>query len=64
MVSLLQRLCSSWQKNLPDYYGTFVVGCFDDTGVWDLLDKVRRPVIGIGQAAYHWASLFRNDLWS
>ena len=38
-------------------YAAFVVGCFDDTGVWDLTDQVRRPVIGIGQAAYHWASL-------
>ena len=44
-------------EELPDHYGTFVVGCFDDTGVEQLLDKVRRPVIGIGQAAYHWASL-------
>ncbi|HAN80298.1 MAG TPA: HyuE hydantoin racemase, partial [Gammaproteobacteria bacterium] len=42
---------------LPDHYGAFVVGCFDDTGVERLLDKVKRPVIGIGQAAYHWASL-------
>ena len=33
------------------------MGCFDDTGVWDLINQVGRPVIGIGQAAYHWASL-------
>ena len=44
-------------ERLPDHYGAFVVGCFDDTGVERLLDKVKRPVIGIGQAAYHWASL-------
>jgi allantoin racemase len=44
-------------SQLPDAYDAFVVGCFDDTGVWDLIDQVRRPVIGIGQAAYHWASL-------
>ena len=42
---------------LPDCYGAFVVGCFDDTGVERLLNQVSRPVIGIGQAAYHWASL-------
>ena len=42
---------------LPEAYAAFVVGCFDDTGVWDLIDQVGRPVIGIGQAAYHWASL-------
>lgn len=44
-------------SQLPDTYAVFVVGCFDDTGVWDLIDQVGRPVIGIGQAAYHWASL-------
>ena len=44
-------------EGLPDRYSAFVVGCFDDTGIERLLDKVRRPVIGIGQAAYHWASL-------
>ena len=38
-------------------YAAFVVGCFDDTGVWELVEQVGRPVIGIGQAAYHWASL-------
>ena len=42
---------------LSDDYVAFVVGCFDDTGVWDLVEQVGRPVIGIGQAAYHWASL-------
>ena len=43
--------------NFPGDYATYVVGCFDDTGVWDLMNRVGRPVIGIGQAAYHWASL-------
>ncbi|GAA6179019.1 aspartate/glutamate racemase family protein [Shimia sp. NS0008-38b] len=37
---------------------TIIIGCFDDTG----LDEARRlstcPVIGIGQAAYHMASLY------
>ncbi len=43
--------------NFPGGYAAYVVGCFDDTGVWDLINQVGRPVIGIGQAAYHWASL-------
>ena len=43
--------------NFPGDYAAYVVGCFDDTGVWDLINQVGRPVIGIGQAAYHWASL-------
>ena len=47
----------SMVAKLSDDYVAFVVGCFDDTGVWDLVEQVGRPVIGIGQAAYHWASL-------
>ena len=47
----------SLAANFPGDYAAYVVGCFDDTGVWDLIDQVGRPVIGIGQAAYHWASL-------
>lgn len=43
--------------NFTGDYAAYVVGCFDDTGVWDLIDQVGRPVIGIGQAAYHWVSL-------
>ena len=54
---LATKAMLSLVSQLPDAYDAFVVGCFDDTGVWDLIDQVRRPVIGIGQAAYHWASL-------
>lgn len=54
---LATKAMLSLVSKLPDHYVAFVVGCFDDTGVWDLIDQVRRPVIGIGQAAYHWASL-------
>ena len=35
-----------------------IIGCFDDTGLSAARELVRCPVIGIGQAAYHLASLF------
>ena len=38
-------------------YDALVVGCFDDTGVDALRCVVDVPVIGIGEAAYHAASM-------
>jgi allantoin racemase len=35
-----------------------IIGCFDDTGLHDARALATCPVIGIGQAAYHLASLF------
>lgn len=35
-----------------------IIGCFDDTGLLAARELVSCPVIGIGQAAYHLASLF------
>ncbi len=35
-----------------------IIGCFDDTGLSAARNLVTCPVIGIGQAAYHLASLF------
>jgi len=34
-----------------------IVACFDDTGLWELRAKSDVPVIGIGEAAYHVASV-------
>lgn len=34
-----------------------IIACFDDTGLWELKQKAPIPVIGIGEAAYHIASL-------
>lgn len=34
-----------------------IIGCFDDTGLAEARDIAACPVIGIGQAAYHMASL-------
>ena len=35
-----------------------IIGCFDDTGLYAARELATCPVIGIGQAAYHLASLF------
>lgn len=37
---------------------TIIIGCFDDTGLYAAREQSLCPVIGIGQAAYHMASLF------
>ncbi len=34
-----------------------IIACFDDTGLQDARRIATCPVIGIGQAAYHWAAL-------
>ena len=34
-----------------------IIACFDDTGLWELKAKAPVPVIGIGEAAYHVASV-------
>ncbi|MEM6891433.1 MAG: aspartate/glutamate racemase family protein [Pseudomonadota bacterium] len=34
-----------------------VIGCFDDTALQEAAKRARCPVIGIGQAAYHYAAL-------
>ena len=35
----------------------YVIGCFDDTGLSSARTLTTKPIIGIGQAAYHLASL-------
>lgn len=37
--------------------GGIIVGCFDDTALEDAADLADCPVIGIGQASYHYAAL-------
>lgn len=43
------------EKNL-DYDG-FVIGCFDDTGLLEARMISKKPIIGIGQSAFHMAAL-------
>ena len=35
----------------------FILGCFDDTGLFEARDMSAKPVIGIGQAAFHLATI-------
>lgn len=35
----------------------FILGCFDDTGLFEARAMTTKPVIGIGQAAFHMAAL-------
>jgi len=37
--------------------GAVLIACFDDTGLWELKARSAVPVIGIGEAAYHVASV-------
>lgn len=39
---------------------TIIIGCFDDTGLFEARRIAACPVIGIGQAAYHMAALAGN----
>jgi allantoin racemase len=41
-------------------YDAVVIACFDDTGLDAARCLTDRPVIGIGEAAYHYASLIAN----
>ena len=34
-----------------------IIGCFDDTALEDAANLADCPVIGIGQASYHYAAL-------
>lgn len=38
-------------------FDAIVIACFDDTGLYEARRRVRVPVIGIGEAAYHAATL-------
>ena len=41
-------------------YDAVVIACFDDTGLDAARCLTDRPVIGIGEAAYHYASMIAN----
>ena len=46
-------------RNTPDF-DAVVLACFDDTGLDAARCLTDKPVIGIGEAAYHYASLISN----
>jgi len=38
-------------------FDAVIIACFDDTGLWELKERTKLPVIGIGEAGYHSAML-------
>lgn len=38
-------------------FDTIIIACFDDTGLYEARKRTRRPVIGIGEAGFHAATL-------
>lgn len=40
-----------------DGFDAIIIACFDDTGLYAARKRTRIPVIGIGEAAYHYAML-------
>jgi len=40
-----------------DGFDAIVIACFDDTGLYAARRRTRIPVVGIGEAAYHYAML-------
>ena len=47
-------------RDTPDF-DAVVIACFDDTGLDAARCLTDRPVIGIGEAAYYYASLIANE---
>lgn len=47
-------------RDMPADIDAVVIACFDDTGLDAARCLTDRPVIGIGEAAYHMASLISN----
>lgn len=47
-------------RDMPQNIDAVVIACFDDTGLDAARCLTDRPVIGIGEAAYHMASMISN----
>lgn len=54
-IAAVPGLLSAIEKN-SDCDG-FIIGCFDDTGLAEARLISRKPIIGIGQSAFHMAAL-------
>ena len=54
-IAAIPGLLAEIQKN-SDCDG-FIIGCFDDTGLAEARLTSRKPIIGIGQSAFHLAAL-------
>ena len=54
-IAAIPGLLAEIEKN-PDC-DAFIIGCFDDTGLAEARLTSRKPIIGIGQSAFHLAAL-------
>ena len=54
-IAAIPGLLAEIEKN-SDCDG-FVIGCFDDTGLTEARSITTKPIIGIGQSAFHMAAL-------
>ena len=54
-IAAIPGLLEEIEKN-SDCDG-FIIGCFDDTGLTEARSITRKPIIGIGQSAFHMAAL-------
>ena len=53
----LPGLFSEIEEAEKEPFDAIIIACFDDTGLYQARQRTRRPVIGIGEAAFHAATL-------
>jgi allantoin racemase len=53
----LPGLFSEIDKANSEDFDAIIIACFDDTGLYEARTRTSRPVIGIGEAGYHAATL-------
>lgn len=53
----LPGLFAEIDKANGEDFDAIIIACFDDTGLYDARKRTTRPVIGIGEAAFHAATL-------
>jgi allantoin racemase len=53
----LPGLFSEIDKANGEDFDAIIIACFDDTGLYEARTRTSRPVIGIGEAGYHAATL-------
>jgi len=53
----LPGLFSEIEEAEKEPFDAIIIACFDDTGLYQARQRTRRPVIGIGEAGFHAATL-------
>lgn len=53
----LPGLFAEIDKSNAEDFDAIIIACFDDTGLYEARGRTTRPVIGIGEAGYHAATL-------